>query len=40
LFTRSDRPGCIKKIAELGIENYASFMSQNNLQSVKKNSRQ
>ena len=36
LFTRSDRPGCIKKIRELGYDGYAGFMSENGLQSVKK----
>ncbi len=36
LFTRSDRPGCIRKIVELGYDHYAEFMDKNNLQSVKR----
>jgi len=37
-FTRSDRAGCIRKIAELGYEHYAEFMSSNGLHSIKKRS--
>ena len=36
LFTRSDRPGCIGKISELGYDKYAAFMSENDLHSVKR----
>lgn len=34
---RSDRPACIAKIKELGYENFAAFMAENQLQTIRRN---
>lgn len=37
LIFRSDRPACIGKIKELGYEDFAAFMAENKLQSIRRN---
>jgi len=37
LIFRSDRKACIAMIKESGYENFAAFMAENNLQSIRKN---
>ncbi len=36
LLFRSDRQACIRLIAEKGLENYAAYMAENRIQSIRK----
>jgi len=33
---RSDRPACIRLIGEKGLDNYAAYMAQNRIMSIKR----
>ena len=37
LILGSDRPACIEKIREIGYDDYARFMTDNRMQSIKRN---